>query len=232
MVLRVFYPIDKVKASSSSSLPSSPSAAGCSPSASPRTAPASLARNFFTLKWTGGEEERRRAEWLPETYGAQCPSYAEGYGITMYNLMPWMPPEICKTIGKIGLGLIFSGVRMSTFAEEPPTAALEAFVPIIYSHGLGGNRSCYSSVCIDLASHGYVVFALEHSDGSASLNVLPNKTVKEYKHAPRKAFLASPNRIKKGFTASLVPEEQRQPVSQYEFRHQQLEQRVEVRDGM
>jgi len=227
MVLRVFYPIDKVQASSSSSLPSSPSTAGWSSSASPQTAHASLARNFFTLKWTGGEEERRRAEWLPETYGAPCPSYAEGYGITMYNLMPWMPPEICKTIGKIGLGLLFSGVRIPTFADEPPTAALETFVPIIYSHGLGGNRSCYSSVCIDLASHGYVVFALEHSDGSASLNVLPDKTVTEYKHAPRKAFLPSPNRIKKGFTASLVPEEQRQPVSQYEFRHQQLEQRVE-----
>eukprot|EP00960_Hanusia_phi_P062954 765309-Hanusia_phi.AAC.9 len=232
IVLRVFYPIDKSMRSSSSSLPPSPSAASQSSSSSPRTAPDSLARNFFSLKWTAEEEERKRAEWLPSTFGANCPSYAEGYGNAMYNLMPWMPPEVCKTIGKVWFGLVLSGVRMPTIADQLPTAAIDKFVPIIYSHGLGGNRSCYSSVCIDLASHGFVVFALEHSDGSASLNVLPDKTVTEYKFAPRRAYLpVSPNRIKKGFTPSLVPEDQKQPVSQYEFRHGQLEQRVEVREG-
>lgn len=43
------------------------------------------------------------------------------------------------------------------------------FPVIVFSHGLGGNRLIYSSICSDLASHGFVVVAIEHRDGSASL---------------------------------------------------------------
>lgn len=38
---------------------------------------------------------------------------------------------------------------------------------IILSHGLGGNRFLYASSCIELASHGFLVVALEHRDESA-----------------------------------------------------------------
>ena len=40
---------------------------------------------------------------------------------------------------------------------------------IVLSHGLHGHRSVCSAICSDLASHGYVVAALEHKDGSACL---------------------------------------------------------------
>lgn len=36
--------------------------------------------------------------------------------------------------------------------------------PIILSHGLGGHRFLYTSTCIELASWGYIIFALEHRD--------------------------------------------------------------------
>lgn len=41
------------------------------------------------------------------------------------------------------------------------------FPVVIFSHGLGGMRSSYSHLCGAIASHGYVVFAIEHKDGSA-----------------------------------------------------------------
>jgi len=38
---------------------------------------------------------------------------------------------------------------------------------MIFSHGLGGTRNSYSHLVGSLASHGTVVFAIEHRDGSA-----------------------------------------------------------------
>lgn len=39
---------------------------------------------------------------------------------------------------------------------------------IIFSHGVGGTRGTYSVLCAELASQGYVVLAVEHTDGTAS----------------------------------------------------------------
>jgi platelet-activating factor acetylhydrolase len=41
-------------------------------------------------------------------------------------------------------------------------------IPIVFSHGLTAGRSMYSMHCCEMASHGYIVFALDHQDGSAA----------------------------------------------------------------
>ena len=33
---------------------------------------------------------------------------------------------------------------------------------IMFSHGVAGMRTTYSAICCDLASHGYLVAAIEH----------------------------------------------------------------------
>jgi len=43
---------------------------------------------------------------------------------------------------------------------------------VFFSHGLAGNRNTYSSICIQLASLGFIVVAVEHADGTASTSRL------------------------------------------------------------
>jgi len=43
---------------------------------------------------------------------------------------------------------------------------IEKLVPIIYCHGLSSNRSMHSGTAKDFASHGYIVFIMDHRDES------------------------------------------------------------------
>ena len=40
-------------------------------------------------------------------------------------------------------------------------------IPVILLHGLAGSRTSQSGSCRDMASHGYIVFSIDHNDGSA-----------------------------------------------------------------
>ena len=46
--------------------------------------------------------------------------------------------------------------------------AKNSIVPVIFSHGLSSNRTLHSGTCRDLASFGYIVFALDHQDLTCS----------------------------------------------------------------
>ncbi|XP_033099098.1 platelet-activating factor acetylhydrolase-like isoform X2 [Anneissia japonica] len=49
--------------------------------------------------------------------------------------------------------------------NKPP--ANQTFPVVVFSHGLGAMRTTYTTVCLDIASNGFIVAAVEHRDQSA-----------------------------------------------------------------
>ncbi|KAF2429373.1 hypothetical protein EJ08DRAFT_276627 [Tothia fuscella] len=73
---------------------------------------------------------------------------------------------------------------------------------MIFSHGLGGSRNAYSQVLGSIASHGVIVIASDHRDGSAPLSYVratatsPAKLVdyEKYSHSPTPEVYAGRDR--------------------------------------
>ncbi|KAF2259539.1 hypothetical protein CC78DRAFT_57681 [Lojkania enalia] len=75
---------------------------------------------------------------------------------------------------------------------EPPTQS-KRWPVMIFSHGLGGSRNSYSHLCGSLSSHGVVVVAPDHRDGSSPVSFVQPTDGKsglkqiEYRKIPHKA---------------------------------------------
>lgn len=103
--------------------------------------------------------------------------YKGDVGLYASEWLPWLPDNVyLKGIAKV-LNLWVFVVRLVIWivsgklyipvvhgAKVRTTSPLKC---IVLSHGLGGNRFLYASTCIELASRGFLVVALEHKDESA-----------------------------------------------------------------
>ena len=110
--------------------------------------------------------QEARANWIPSS------EYFPGYG---YFLR--IPSLLFTPLSRYFL----SGVKIWAMEDAPPLLeGISDSSLIIFSHGLGGIRTTYSTMCCELASHGFFIAAIEHRDGSASMTLLPDKQILTY----------------------------------------------------
>lgn len=153
-----------------------------------------------------GQKKWSRETWLPAPRLETTKGYAKFSGLpnsvivplftgtTMFTKLPafrnaapaqhWPPEDNSKEAGS----------KVKNEAGPPPPGEPDepTFPLMMFSHGLGGNRTVYSSLCGEFASYGHVVCAIEHRDGSG----------------PRSCI----NRPQHGEVAPCVPEDQRKPL--------------------
>jgi len=136
--------------------------------------------------------------WLPGRNIQERVSYAKGY--IQFSGLPSSLWPFMKALGMVQLSAIRNAPLLDTIASFPV---------VLFSHGLGGSRHTYSSYCIDVASHGFVVVAIEHRDGTAPVSVRADGSVVHYK--PLKDNVENP----------------RDRVQEFHFRNTQLQLRVD-----
>ncbi|OZJ03595.1 hypothetical protein BZG36_03031 [Bifiguratus adelaidae] len=107
-------------------------------------------RLFYPIADTG--RKRERAYWLPSTrYGTAMGEFG--------GIKPWVIWPLAATA---------STYKSQAWLDAEPHPDIQKFPVMIFSHGLGGNRVIYTAFCTEMASHGFIVCAIEHRDGSAS----------------------------------------------------------------
>ena len=153
-----------------------------------------LARIYYPTARDDSADENLNGTWLPSSH------YFPGYG---YFLR--LPSLVSSGIGR----LLAANVRIHAKEAAPlisiTDSSKEKLPVVIFSHGLAGIRTTYSTICCELASRGVIVLALEHRDGSAAMTL---------------------NRKGKVFPYQFGPSGLNLPMVDYDFRAAQLRHRI------
>lgn len=60
---------------------------------------------------------------------------------------------------------------LTSQSKTPKAIKTGKLIPIVFSHGVCSSRNMHSVMCSEMAAHGYVVFALDHHDGTCAYTV-------------------------------------------------------------
>ncbi|KAK0103077.1 hypothetical protein ONS95_000745 [Cadophora gregata] len=128
------------------------------------------------------ESKGKSVNWIPNPQQGYVSAYTRflGAGSSLAEVISYFPRL---------LYYISIPVRKNAPLLQPNTTD-KRWPVMIFSHGLGGSRNAYSHLAGSIASHGMVVIAPEHRDGSTPISYIrdvpSNNSVTE-KSAARKA---------------------------------------------
>ncbi|OWF45167.1 platelet-activating factor acetylhydrolase-like [Mizuhopecten yessoensis] len=139
-----------------------------------------------------------------------------------------------KVFGKIFKWLA-GDVYIPALWQSPPVANGQKFPVVVFSHGIGGNRTTNTTMCTELASQGFIVAAMEHRDGSASMTyeLKPNEKgnveiVEEAEKPQQKRNLHKRSHSFHGYNATDAewkPYVHYEPWNEFEYRNNQVKKR-------
>uniref|UniRef100_A0A2D4FAE6 1-alkyl-2-acetylglycerophosphocholine esterase n=2 Tax=Micrurus corallinus TaxID=54390 RepID=A0A2D4FAE6_MICCO len=99
------------------------------------------------------QSEAKEPCWIPRY------EYYSGLADYMNLNRKWFAPLLSVTFGSCKIPVSW---------DAPFRPSSHKYPLIVFSHGLGAFRTAYSAICIEMASRGFLVMALEHRDRSAS----------------------------------------------------------------
>jgi platelet-activating factor acetylhydrolase len=136
---------------------------------------------------TKNGKQPSRATWLPRPRVPTCKGYAKFLNIPHMPVTAYIAATTMWTKLPAFRNAKLAGCRpgqkpsdddensQDTTGED--VADKPVFPVVVFSHGLGGSRTCYSSICGEMASNGFIVIAVEHRDGSGArsyVNIPPS----------------------------------------------------------
>lgn len=117
------------------------------------------------------ESSQKGVRWLPQPQREYVSAYARFLGAgSAFSQVFAVLPQL--------LYYISIPVHNNADLLDPPTKS-KRWPTMVFSHGLGGSRNAYSHICGSLASHGLVVVAPDHRDGSSPISFVNTPDEKE-----------------------------------------------------
>lgn len=108
--------------------------------------------------------------WIQKPQRETVSAYARflGASSSLASFFSWFPQLLYRTQLPAHRDAPLASPPLRT--EKPSSTPGGRWPVLIFSHGLGGSRNAYSYICSSLASHGIVVVAVDHRDGSQAIS--------------------------------------------------------------